>query len=161
MPPALIELAAWLHASTLARVLRGGVWLYPLVNVAHVLGVALLFGAVSVLDLRLMGLWRPMPLRTLARPTLAVAAGGFAVTAVSGALLLVVQADEYVTNPVLYAKFAAIGLAGLNAALLHRAPAWRAAQADGVSERRLARAGAASLLCWLAALVAGRLIAYW
>lgn len=160
MPPELVGLAAWLQASTLARVLRGGVWLYPLVNVAHVLGVALLFGAVSVLDLRLLGLWRQVPLPTLARPTLAVAAAGFAVSAASGVLLLVAQAAEYVANPVLYAKFAAIGLAGLNAALLHRAPAWRAPDGDD-GRRRLARAGLVSLACWLAALAAGRLIAYW
>lgn len=140
-------LAAWL----------GGPIVYPAVNVAHVLGVALLFGAIAVLDLRLMGVWRGAPLRVLARPCERVAAAGFTVAGLSGAALLIAQAEDYVANPLLGAKFAVIALAVLNLAVLHGS----GALARGVDGPRLAWAGGLSLALWLAALSLGRLIAYW
>ncbi len=152
--------AAWLEASGVARTLRDGLWLYPLVNLAHVLGIALLFGAVTLLDLRLMGAWRAVPLAALARPAIPLAAAGFVLAATSGAGLLSVKAVEYAQNPFLYAKFAAVGLAGVNAAALHASSAWRSGSA-GALPRRLAVAGGTSLLCWLGAVAAGRMIAYW
>lgn len=159
----MAELAAWLEASALARLLRAGVWLYPLVNVAHVVGVALLLGAVTVLDLRLAGLWRSVPLRAIAHPTVRVAAGGFGLAAASGAALLSVHARDYLANPMLYLKFSAIALAGINALAVHRSPAWTRPDHDGrqASARRLAMAGIGSLACWLVAVTAGRMIAYW
>ena len=60
--------------------------------------------------------------------------------------------------------FAAIALGLLNIVLVRRLPAWKArANPDlGPAERRqLAWAGGASLACWLTAISAGRLIAYW
>ena len=156
------EAAAWLEASLLARTLRGGVWLYPLVNLAHLLGIALLFGAVSVLDLRLVGLWRRVPLGGLAEATIPVAVAGFVLAVLSGAAMVTVQARDYAANPFLWAKFGAVALAGLNALLLHRSRAWaEAGGAQGAGSRRLALAGLASLACWLAAVAAGRMIAYW
>src|SRR3546814_3819020 len=38
--------------------LRASRWVYPLVNTAHIAGIALLFGAIAPLDLRLLGAWR-------------------------------------------------------------------------------------------------------
>ena len=42
-----------------------GVWTYGVVNLAHILGIAMLFGAIVVLDLRLLGVWRAVPLAAL------------------------------------------------------------------------------------------------
>ena len=47
-----------LEATALAGALRGSVWAYPLVNAAHILGVALLVRGILPLDLRLLGAWR-------------------------------------------------------------------------------------------------------
>ena len=63
----LADLAVWLEASALARLLKAGPWLYPLVNLAHLLGIALLVGAIAVLDLRLVGFWPGVPVAALAR----------------------------------------------------------------------------------------------
>lgn len=141
----------------MAQVLRGAEWLYPVVNLLHVLGIALLFGAVTLLDLRLIGAWRSVPRDVLARPAVPVAAAGFLLAASSGVGLLSVKAVEYAGNPFLYAKFGAIVLAGGNALLLHRSAAWR----GGGDHWGLAWAGAASLACWLGAVTAGRMIAYY
>jgi len=147
--------AVWLQATPVARALGEG-WLYAGVNVAHVLGIALLFGAIAVLDLRLMGFWRAIPLATLAGPTVRVAGTGVAVALPTGAALFAAQATDYVNNPFLYLKFAAISAGLLNVALLHRS----GALARDEPTCGAAAAGGVSLACWLAAISFGRLIAY-
>ncbi len=97
----MVEVAAWLEASLLARTLKAGPWLYPLVNLAHVFGIALLVGAIAVLDLRLVGLWPDVPVAALARATVPVAGGGLALGLVTGPALFAVRATEYVENPFL------------------------------------------------------------
>jgi hypothetical protein len=82
-------LEAWataLHASGLSQALRASIWLYPLVNTAHVVGIALLFGAIAPLDLRLMGCWKSVPLHHLARAAVPVAMAGLLLAAGTGSL---------------------------------------------------------------------------
>jgi uncharacterized membrane protein len=163
-----VDLAAdfltWLEGSALGRFMReSSFWTYPLTNTLHVLGVAVLFGSILVLDLRLLGLWRTIPLASLGEPARRVSQVGFALAAVSGAGLLATQASEYLGNPWLALKFPAIGLGLVNVAVVTRSTAWRAPGVRPLTaseERRLAVSGATSLLCWLTALVAGRLVAY-
>lgn len=121
------------------------------------LGIALLIGAIAVLDLRLLGLWRSVPVAMLARPAVTVATAGLAISLVTGPLLLIVQATEYVSNPLLYVKFGAIVVGLINVAALRLAGDWTD---DGLTHRQR-WAGLLSLLAWLTALTAGRLIAYW
>ena len=61
----LEALATALQASGLSALLRSSIWLYPLVNTGHVVGIALLFGAIVPLDLRLIGAFRAVPLAPL------------------------------------------------------------------------------------------------
>lgn len=153
----LESFAAWLEATPLARFLQDWGWIYAGVNTAHVLGIALLVGAIVVLDLRLLGLWRSVPVASLARPTVTVAATGLVLALTTGPMLLMVQATEYVANPFLYVKFGAILVGLLNLGLLRLAGDWTD---DGLTRRRRL-AGLMSLLAWLTALTAGRMIAYW
>jgi hypothetical protein len=161
----LYDVMAWLEESALGLAMREtGVWTYAIVNLTHIFGIALLFGAIFVLDLRLMGVWRGLSLADLAKPAVAVARGGFAVAAVTGIGLLATKTTEYYGNPFLVIKFGAIGLGLVNLILLHRLPAWRAranAQMAAQDRNRLALAGAVSLVCWVGAVSAGRMIAYW
>jgi len=156
---------AWLEGSALGHAMRDtGVWTYAVVNLTHILGVATLFGSILVLDLRLLGLWKQIPLAVLSRPTVSLAAIGLTVAVVSGSGLLATKATEYVGNPFLYIKFPAIALGLLNVWLLHRSAAWRAHRVRALEpreERQLRRMGGASLACWLTALSAGRMIGYW
>lgn len=48
-------LFAALEASTWATALSGSLWVYPLINAGHLLGIALLVGAIVPMDLRLLG----------------------------------------------------------------------------------------------------------
>jgi hypothetical protein len=161
----LVEFLAWLEGSALGLVMRGaGVWSYGVVNLIHILGVATLFGSILVLDLRLLGLWARVPLAALATPAVPLAVLGFTVAVVSGTGLLTTNATEYAGNPFLLIKFSAIVLGLVNVAVLNALPAWkqRAERAPTERERfQLAATGGASLVCWLTALTAGRLIGYW
>lgn len=155
----------WLEGSTLGHLMRDtGVWTYAAVNLAHILGIALLFGAIFVLDLRLLGFWRRLPLADLSRPTVAIAGSGFALAAVTGSGLLATKATEYLGNPFLPIKLVAIALGLLNVAVIHRLPAWKARANPDLKpkqRRQLAIAGGTSLVCWLTAISAGRMIGYW
>ncbi len=156
---------AWLQGSALGHAMREhGVWTYGVVNLVHILGVASLFGSAVVLDLRLLGVWPTVPLRAISRATVRVATVGFCVAALSGICLLATKATEYVGNPFIYIKFPAIGLGILNVAVLHSLAAWkqhRVRELSASEEFNLAVIGGVSLLCWLTAISAGRMIAYW
>jgi hypothetical protein len=159
------EAAAWLEGSALGHAMRDtGVWTYALVNLTHILGVATLFGSIVILDLRLLGLWKQIPLAHLSTAVVPMAAAGFVVAFVSGAGLLATKTTEYVGNPFLAIKFPAIALGLLNIWLIHSSQAWKAHRTRDLTQperARLATMGAASLLCWLTAISAGRMIGYW
>jgi hypothetical protein len=161
----LLEFMAWLQTSALGHFMReSGPWTYGIVNLCHILGIGLLFGAVVILDLRLLGVWRGIPLTSLADAAAPVAACGFVLAATSGVGLLATKATEYIDNPFLYIKFPAIAIGLVNALLLNLSPAWQARHERVLSpreNRQLAWMGGMSLACWLTAIGAGRLIAYW
>ena len=156
---------AFLEGSVLGHAMRGaGVWSYGVVNLIHILGVSSLFGSLLLLDLRLLGLWRRVPLASIATPAVPIARAGFVVAAASGACLIVTNATEYAGNPFLLIKFPAIALGLLNVALLETSSGWRERNVRTptlAESRRLAMAGGASLACWSVAMACGRMIGYW
>lgn len=159
------SVAAWLQASALGHFMReSGLWTYAIVNLAHVLGIATLFGSILVLDLRLIGLGRRVPLAAVSSAVVPVATTGFLLAAITGLGLLATKATEYVGNPFLLIKFPAIALGLVNVAVFKRSRAWKAhddRELSAEEHRRLAVMGGVSLLCWLTAITAGRMIAYW
>ena len=159
------DLFAQLEQSALGEFMRSSsLWTYPAVNLLHVFGIAALFGAAMIIDLRLIGLWRRVPLSAVSQIAVPVATAGFVVAVVTGVGLLATQATEYDGNPYLLVKFAAIALGIVNVAALNAAPAWRVRrEREPVpqEQRRLAIYGGVSLAAWATAVAAGRLIAYW
>src|SRR5690606_13978583 len=143
--------------------MRGaGVWSYGVVNLAHILGIATLFGSLLILDLRLLGAWRRVPLAAIERPTVPLAIAGFVVAASSGVAMITTNGTEYVGNPFLPIKFAAIGVGLLNVLAVQFLPASRARHEEppGPGARaQPAAAGALSLASRRAAAPAGRLSA--
>ena len=161
----MYDLLAWLEGSALGHAVRGaGVWSYAVINLTHLLGVASLFGALLLLDLRLLGVWARVPLASIAAAADPVAKTGFVIAALSGVCLLATNATEYAGNPFLLIKFPAIAVGLLNVALVRRLPAWRARNTrvpTPAESRRLAVAGGVSLAAWTTAVGAGRMIGYW
>lgn len=151
------ELTAALAGSDIAQYLRHGRWSYAAVNATHILGLALLIGSVAVLDLRLLGVWKSIPLDVLTRPLVPVAASGLALAMAAGLLLFAVRAPEYAAMPIFVAKLALIAIGTASAVghhLLHGRSLERASPA------MLRLAGATSLLCWTGALLLGRALAF-
>lgn len=144
----------------LAAFLRGSRYVYPLVNAAHILGIALLVGSIAALDARVLGFARRVPLADAARLLLPVTVGGLALAVVTGAALFIVKPAEYAANPVFLAKLALIVLALANAAWLRTSTAWAIARGGGPVAPRVRVSAGLSLLLWLAVLVAGRMIAF-
>jgi hypothetical protein len=143
---------------------NAGVWSYGIVNLLHILGVGSLFGAVLVLDLRLLGAWRTVPLASITRPTVPIAATGFVIAATSGLFLISTNATEYIGNPFLLIKFPAIAAGLVNAAAVRQLASWKARDSRNLTsreQRQLSVFGAVSLLSWLTAISAGRMIGYW
>lgn len=161
----MIDLLTWLEGSTLGQAVRGaGVWSYAVINLAHIVGVATLFGSVLVLDLKLLGFFRRATLAALSIPTVPLAATGFAVAGLSGVCILATNATEYRNNPFLLLKFGAILAGLLNVLVMHRLRAWKNRSATSLSARERAQlgiGGAVSLACWCTALAAGRMLGYW
>lgn len=129
---------------------------YPLVNAGHILGVALLVGGIVPLDLRLAGLWPRIGIDHLWPVLARTAAAGFMLALVTGLLLFVTRATEYVASSLFLGKLALIVLAGLNAAwfLRHR-------RSEGSVLPATVRISAiASMALWNGVLLLGRLVGY-
>jgi hypothetical protein len=155
-----------LEGSGLGQAMRQWLWLYPSVEVVHLVGIALLFGSIVVLDLRLLGLSRHIPVRVLARHVLPWTAGSFLLIIPSGLLMFMAHASEFVQSEVFILKLLLIMAAGLNAALFHTITFRTADVWDSDEMRKLppppsARlAGALSLVLWISVIACGRLLAY-
>jgi hypothetical protein len=158
----LDALATALQDTALSQALRASQWVYPLINTGHVLGIALLFGAIAPLDLRLLGCWQRVPLQPLARILLPMAVGGLLLAATTGALLFATRPLDYVVMPLFGLKLTLVGAAVTNALLLRRSPAWGLLRVDddGPPRRGWRIAATLSLLLWLGVITAGRLIGY-
>lgn len=57
----------WLEHSALAVAMRNWIWLYPIVEIVHILGIVLLAGSTFMFDLRLLGLSRHVRVTDMAR----------------------------------------------------------------------------------------------
>lgn len=133
---------------------------YAAINAAHLLGVALLLGAILPLDLRLLGVLRGPPLVVMGRFLSRTAAAGVLLAVAAGLLLFSVQPRDYLANPAFRIKLALLALALANVALIHRSRAWQAALAGAPVAPGLRAAAGLSALSWLAVLGAGRVIGF-
>jgi hypothetical protein len=129
-------------------------WLYPGLEVVHLLGVALLVGNLVAFESRVLGWGQALPLQALARLSLVLALCGFGLAALSGLLMFAAHPGEMLANRAFVLKMGLLMLAGTNAAMFH-------ARAGLQRMDRLARVQTlASLGLWMGAMICGRWIAY-
>lgn len=143
-----------------ARALRASWVAYLLVNAAHILGIALLLGSILVLDARLLGALRAVPLAVLGPLNARVAAAGAVLAIVTGLWLFTVRPAEYAANPAFQIKLALLAAALANVALQHANPAYGRALTGAPAGIGVKLSAAASALLWLGVLVAGRTIGF-
>jgi len=154
---------ASLEGSPAALMLRSSLWVYPAVNTGHIIGIALLFGSIVPLDLKLIGLWPKTPLAPLLRVLSTTAAFGVALTIVCGVLLFITRSSSYLGSTLFIVKMILVGAGLLNGLILrivlspHRSPQW---VIDCSVPLAVRIAACFSFLLWTSALILGRLIGY-
>lgn len=157
-PPAFLQAIEGTGFSTWLRESESPFAFY-FILLFHTFGLALLVGANAVVDLRLLGVARAIPLAPLKR-LFRVMWIGFAMNAVTGILLVLAYPTKALTNWDFYAKLTLIGFAVWVMRKLNR----QVFQDSSLSETEMMAKGATlakfSILLWFGAITAGRLLAY-
>jgi len=157
------QLLSNLQASHFGVWVATSVWAYEIILALHAVGLAFLVGIMMVVDLRILGLAKAVPLTAL-RPAMRVVWGGFALQAASGISLFVADAPRFASNYMFRGKLASVFI-GMSLAVFIDRSVLRTRSSLGSTATKspalLAKALAAlSLAAWLSAIVCGRLIAY-
>ncbi|MCE2724658.1 MAG: hypothetical protein ACK5YU_13370 [Burkholderiales bacterium] len=127
---------------------------YPILEIGHIVGIALVFGTLWIVDLRILGRMPMFDVNQLAKHILPWTVAGFLLAALTGLTMFVSRIGDLINNPAFVLKIGLLFAAGSNAAVLHARGAIN-------SDSTLTRAQAIlSILIWLAVIVCGRWIAY-
>lgn len=140
------ELAFWFRESQ-------SIFAYPTLLAFHTFGMAFLVGTSSAIALRLLGVASGVPLAPLEK-FFPLIQGAFAVSLLSGALLLLLDMRLFLTMPTFYIKLLAIASALTILRVL------RARVFSGPAPSDEPVLAVAMLLCWVIAITAGRMTAY-
>ena len=137
----------------------GSLWAYPAILFMHTMGMAVVVGLNAGIDLRILGFARELPLAPMKR-LFPLMWAGFWINAATGTVLLFVDATTKLANPDFYVKMVLIVLAVIDLRLLKT-------QVFGdplVDQRSLSTnakmLAVTSLIFWVGAITAGRLMAY-
>jgi hypothetical protein len=153
----------WLEASGLAVRIRESLYLFPLIESAHVIGLGLVFGTITVVDLRLLGAASTRrSFQRMASDILKWTWAAFALTALTGALMFITNAGVYYHNFYFRTKMFLLLLSGINMFVfeltagrtIHR---WDKAPSTPPAARVVA---ALSLVLWIGIIFMGRIIGF-
>jgi len=133
------------------------IWAYPTILTLHTLGLAVLVGANWMVDLRVLGFARALPLAVLSR-AFPIMWAGFWVNAVSGVLLFVADPAKGTTRLFMW-KLAIIAAGVALIIMLKRRLYGRAVEMDAAGPVIKAMAFV-SIALWVAAIATGRWMAY-
>ena len=153
----LLAFCEWCNASFFGHAIRDSVWLFPFVEIFHLVALALLGATVLMLNLRLVGLgFRSDPVTVLARELRPYMLGSLAVMLLSGFLLFSTEAVKMYGNWAFQLKMLFLALAVMFTFTVHRRATDR--ESGSAALRWLAVIG--SSLLWLAVGLGGRAIGY-
>jgi hypothetical protein len=161
-PPSGPAWLVWLETTSVAAAMRQWQWLYPIVEIVHIVGFVVLVGAAFMFDARLLGRSRVLPVSALERHLLPWARWSLLLIVPTGAMMFVAHATEMAENPALRLKLIFVAAALLNAAVFHRWPFRTVGDWDTevVGPGAARAAGVLSLGLWTGVIACGRLIAY-
>ena len=155
----MTEFLVFLENMAISRWVHEAIWAFPTILFLHTLGMAIVAGGSTMINLIVLGFWPAAPMKPFARvfPLLWIA---FGVNAVTGTMMLLAEATTELTTPDFYVKMAFV-FAGLFVLLRMRRQIFGDPQLDQVPLPGNAKMLAwASLACWFGAITAGRLLAY-
>lgn len=157
------ELLQTMYDSPLGTSLAESLYIYPLVEGAHLLSLAFSFGLIVLTDLRLVGaILKNLPVHILLQQLRPWLLGGFAVTFATGILLTFAAGPELIASPIFPLKLLLIVFAGLNALWFElkfgrQVLVWGN---NAVLPTGAKVAGWISLVSWSLVVILGRLIPY-
>jgi hypothetical protein len=134
--------------------LQSYAWAYPALSVVHILGIGLLLGNLTLLELRVFGKGAALPVKDLARLSLSLVALGFCMAAASGLLMFATQAVELLANRAFTLKMLLLCALACNAAWFHGRGSL--GKLDTVAKLQMV----VSTVLWIAVVACGRWIAY-
>jgi len=158
------EIAMWLQSTPVSQFIIMSAWAFPLIESFHVIGVALVFGVIAIVDLRLLGLaWNNRRITEISRDTLHWTWLGFAVAVTTGALMFVSNASTYLDNGFFLWKMGLLILAGINMFIFELVTAKSIENWDENGQQMPVAAkvaGFLSLAFWFLVIVTGRWIGF-
>jgi len=153
----------WFEASGLAATIRDSLFLFPLIEATHVIGLALVFGTIAIIDLRLLGLASTRrSFHKMASDILKWTWAAFALTVLTGSLMFITNATVYYHNTFFRIKMLLMLLSGINM-MVFELTAGRTIHAwdQAPSAPRVGKTvGALSLAMWIAIIFMGRLTGF-
>ncbi|MGG7663576.1 DUF6644 family protein [Dyadobacter sp. BHUBP1] len=160
--PSYHQWLEWLEKSAWAVGIRQSLWLYPALEIVHILGIVLLVGAAFLFDLRLLGFSRNMPVTALSKHLLPWSQRGLVLIIPSGILLFLTNAQALGVDPVFWTKVGLIAVAALNVFVFHRViyKPFKRHGAHGELPYAARVCGGVSIIVWVAVVACGRLLAY-
>src|ERR1051326_2463706 len=155
----MTDLYTWLESLPLSIFIResNSLWAFPMFLFAHTLGMSIVAGGASLIDLALLGCWpSSAPVKPLERLYPAIWFG-FWVNLVTGSVLLAADAAKRLTNLDFFLKLAFV-VARVDLLWVMRKRVFDDPQLDAAPVSRHAKLLAwLSLLCWFGAILTGRL----
>src|ERR671912_946388 len=153
----LAAIGEWVAATPFADWAFSNPYAYPVANTVHVLALVLLLGGIGIVDLRVIGMFRTLPLQALSRALVPIAATGVLILAASGSILFAADAEALARQDTFRLKLILIAIALANVALFRLRYGAVVADPPPAGARLLALA---SLLLWTSVAICGRMIAY-
>jgi hypothetical protein len=157
----MFEILDWVEHTGLSLWVREDPSLaaFPLMLILHTVGMAFLVGSNVALNARILGLGRGMSLTSML-PFYRVMWLGFWLNAFSGSALLIAYPTKALTNPVFYLKLTLIAVGLVQAQWIRRHILQDPQLGDDWAPRPLRLRATLSLVCWLSAVTAGKLLPY-
>lgn len=147
----------WCEATRLGLVVRDSVWLFPVIEATHLLGLSLLGGALLVVDLRLLGLGlTSTPTAVLARAVRPWLVAAVVLMAATGVLLFLSESVKCYYSQAFWLKITTLPVALLFTFLVRE----RVARGEHTTGRQALLTGTVSIALWFTVAAAGRWIGF-
>lgn len=157
------DLLAAVEASRLAASIRNSLYLFPLIESLHVIGLSMVFGTIAIIDLRLLGIASTRrPFTSIASDTLKWTWVAFVVTAATGLLMFSTNAEVYFYNFYFQTKMALIAVSGINMLMFELTARRSVDRWDRNASAPSAGKAVAvvSLLLWISVIFLGRWVGF-
>jgi hypothetical protein len=158
---ALQAYAAWISTTWLHDFAANSKWVWATMETLHFLGLGLMVGTIGVLDLRLMGFAKGLPLAAVQK-LVPWGVAAFALNTVTGIVFFAGAPYQYLYNLAFQMKVIFMVAAGINV-LIFYSGTWQRAQTIGAGQSApwAARiAGAVSLFLWIGVMYWGRMLTF-